>query len=132
MAFLCTITFADVADQRGTRRISVSRAPLIVSPDDHVPSFNFLDPALVELFSVVRFCRPVRDLSQSGFVYSEVCFHAIRSTHQDSPTLVYPCLRPQAQLCHKVSDLAFLIAAVPALRYQVANPVRFGCFCNTV
>ena len=27
--------------------------------------------------------------------------------------------------------LTFLMAAVPALRYQIADPVRLGCFCRT-
>ena len=53
---LCTITFADVADQRCTRRASVWRVSLIVPPDDHMPSFkSSLNPALVEF--VVVLCK---------------------------------------------------------------------------
>ena len=31
---------------------------------------------------------------------------------------------PQVQLCHEVPELAFVMAAVPALRSEVADPVR--------
>ena len=86
-------------------------------------------------------CCPVQDLVQSALKCSEVCFRAIHSqfcsihlvvalhSHQDSFTLLWPRLHPQVQFCHEVPELAFVMAAVPALRYQVTGPVRLGCFC---
>ena len=50
---LCTMTYADVADQRCARRASVGRSSLIVSPD-------VSDPVLVTIFSgsfVVALCK---------------------------------------------------------------------------
>ena len=51
----------------------------------------------------------------------------------DSFTLLWPCLHPQVQFFHEVPELAFVMAAVPALRYQVTDlyglAVSAGSLC---
>ena len=73
----CTTTFADVADQGCTRRTSVWRVSLILSPGDHVPGFKSSRTLyLLDHPQWFVCCRPVQDLVQSGFECSEVCFRA--------------------------------------------------------
>ena len=104
----CTITLADVADQRCVRRDSAWRVSLIVSPDDHVPSFkSSLTLCLLNYPQWFVCCRPVPDLVQSGFECPEDL----------QPMLsVLPCRRSQLSpefARHGLTMLASTSAVLP-------------------